>query len=333
MNRDYNNNYSAGHASSNPFASNKYKTEPQTNYQNHGYQNPMYQAQSSNFRSPQQYQQRSSFNQSYGSYHQSRGHQSYNHGYNQSYHQHQSFGYQSGYQRNSSRGGFDDWDDIKNCMQKEFNEKAPVVKNFYEPHPDLENFKKEEVLAWRQENHEITLTSMSTNPDTKKAHIRIKPTVEFHHAFGNDQEIMRTIQAQGFEKPTPIQAQIWPAILQGYDTVGIAQTGTGKTLAFLMPMFIHIMSQPTLLKQRKGPSALILSPTRELALQIESEILKYKYRGLRVACVYGGGNKNIQLRAIAAGVEIIVATPGRMNDLLSQGQICLDDVTNFLKNE
>ena len=86
----------------------------------------------------------------------------------------------------------------------------------------------------------------------------------------------------------PIQAQSWPYLLSGKDLIGIAQTGTGKTLAFLMPIFIHIDMQTTPRGQRGGPNALILSPTRELALQIADEVKKYEYRGIKRSIVIFG---------------------------------------------
>ena len=122
-------------------------------------------------------------------------------------------------------------------------------------------------------------------------------------------------------------------MLQGHDTIGIAQTGTGKTLAFLMPMFIHIDKQKIERKQRKGPTALILSPTRELALQIENEINKYTYKNIKSVCVYGGADSKSQISKIKAGSEIVVATPGRFNDLVSQGIIDLKYVSYVVLDE
>lgn len=127
--------------------------------------------------------------------------------------------------------------------------------------------------------------------------------MKFEHAFHNEPDILKTIEKQGFEKPSPIQAQFWPLVLLGNDTIGIAQTGTGKTLAFLLPMFIHVFNQTTPITERKGPSALVITPTRELAIQIEQEIKKYSYKGLRVACIYGGGDKHTQMKAIFEGVN------------------------------
>lgn len=89
------------------------------------------------------------------------------------------------------------------------------------------------------------------------------------------------IKKQGFEKPSPIQAQAWPVLLRGEDLIGIAQTGTGKTLAFLLPAMIHTENQSVPRGQRGGPNVLVLAPTRELALQIEKEVGKYQFRGMK----------------------------------------------------
>jgi len=96
-----------------------------------------------------------------------------------------------------------------------------------------------------------------------------------------DRSHERLFILQGFPRPSPIQAQAWPYLLSGKDLIGIAQTGTGKTLAFLMPIFIHIDGQPQPRGQRGGPNVLILSPTRELALQIADEVKKYEYHGIK----------------------------------------------------
>jgi len=99
-----------------------------------------------------------------------------------------------------------------------------------------------------------------------------KPVLKFSHAFEDYPDILIEMQKQKFETPSPVQCQAWPIIMSGHDLIAIAQTGTGKTLAFLLPAFIHIDFQPTPRNERKGPSVLVLAPTRELVLQIESEV-------------------------------------------------------------
>ena len=100
-------------------------------------------------------------------------------------------------------------------------------------------------------------------------------TVESFDELDLSPVMRRALKKAGFSTPSPIQAQLWPMAMRGIDVVGISQTGSGKTLAFLLPMFVHILKQKTPISERKGPSALIISPTRELALQIAEEINKY----------------------------------------------------------
>uniref|UniRef100_A0A6A7FU93 RNA helicase n=1 Tax=Hirondellea gigas TaxID=1518452 RepID=A0A6A7FU93_9CRUS len=137
-------------------------------------------------------------------------------------------------------------------------------------------------------------------------------------SFINDQ-----IKRDGFEKPTPIQAQGWPMVLTGRDVVGIADTGSGKTLAFLAPGMVHIKAQPPL-RRGDGPIVVVLSPTRELAKQTQTQAYKYgSGGGIRSVCCYGGAPRRPQAMALQSGAEIVVGTPGRVLDFLS------DRTTNF----
>ncbi|KAL0554853.1 hypothetical protein IC582_008781 [Cucumis melo] len=136
----------------------------------------------------------------------------------------------------------------------------------------------------------------------------------------------------GFSAPTPIQAQSWPIALQSRDIVAIAKTGSGKTLGYLIPGFIHlkrIRNDPKL-----GPTVLVLSPTRELATQIQDEAVKFgKSSRISCACLYGGAPKGPQLRDIDRGVDIVVATPGRLNDILEMRRISLHQVSYLVLDE
>ncbi|KAF4657693.1 ATP-dependent RNA helicase dbp2 [Perkinsus olseni] len=145
--------------------------------------------------------------------------------------------------------------------------------------------------------------------------------------------IMKEINRAGFEKPTPIQVQGWPVALSGRDMVGIAETGSGKTLAFMIPAVIHINAQPYLQKG-DGPIVLILAPTRELALQIKAECDRFG-RSSRITntCVYGGTPRGPQARALQNGVEICIATPGRLIDFLESGTTNLKRVTYLVMDE
>lgn len=186
-----------------------------------------------------------------------------------------------------------------------------------------------QVEEFRKNNNNITVS----NFDEKSTSPLLNPCATFHHAFHQYPDIMETINRQGFFKPSPIQAQAWPYLLSGKDLIGIAQTGTGKTLAFLMPIFIHIDNQPVPRGQRGGPNCLILSPTRELALQIADEVKKYEYHGIKSVCIYGGGDRKAQMKTVAAGVEIIIATPGRLNDLIEANCIQVESVTYLVLDE
>ncbi len=124
-------------------------------------------------------------------------------------------------------------------------------------------------------------------------------------------QLLNAIEDLGFVNPTPIQAQAFSVVRSGKDVVGIAQTGTGKTFAYMMPILRDLKYST-----QKHPKVLVLVPTRELVLQVVEEIEKLaKYITLRVVGVYGGANINTQKRAIAQGTDIIVATPGRLYDL------------------
>src|SRR4051794_31375459 len=130
--------------------------------------------------------------------------------------------------------------------------------------------------------------------------------------FGLAQPILKALTAEGYEKPTPIQAQTIPYALEGRDVCGIAQTGTGKTAAFALPILNRLAATPKTLP-RKGCRVLVLSPTRELSGQIADSFRTYG-RNLRVktAVVFGGVNIARQERELSTGVDVLVATPGRL---------------------
>jgi len=137
--------------------------------------------------------------------------------------------------------------------------------------------------------------------------------------LGLDQRLLRTLHDLGYESPTPIQAETIPALLEGRDVVGLAQTGTGKTAAFALPLLQRLeLSQ-------KAPQALVLAPTRELALQVCEAFQTYAGRlhGVHVLPVYGGQGYGVQLSALARGVHVVVGTPGRIMDHLEKGTLDL----------
>ena len=146
--------------------------------------------------------------------------------------------------------------------------------------------------------------------------------------------LLRALEEKGYTQPSPIQEQAIPYVLQGRDLFGCAQTGTGKTAAFALPIIQNLMSRPKKRQQRKPVRALILTPTRELALQIAENIKEYgAYTPINGAVIFGGVSAVPQIQALRKGVDILVATPGRLNDLIGQNEIDLSDVEIFVLDE
>ncbi|XP_040972766.1 DEAD-box ATP-dependent RNA helicase 46 isoform X2 [Gossypium hirsutum] len=151
-------------------------------------------------------------------------------------------------------------------------------------------------------------------------------------AYRRQHEITVTVHNAGFSAPTPIQAQSWPIALQGRDIVAIAKTGSGKTLGYLVPGFMHIKRCRN--DSQMGPTVLVLSPTRELATQIQDEAQKFGGSSrITCTCLYGGAPKGPQLREIERGVDIVVATPGRLNDILEMRRVSLQQVSYLVLDE
>ena len=145
--------------------------------------------------------------------------------------------------------------------------------------------------------------------------------------------ILKSIKEEGYTIPTPIQVQAIPIVLQGTDLIGCAQTGTGKTAAFAVPI-LQLLSKNKSFDKKKKIRSLIVTPTRELAIQIEESFKAYgRYTGLTCTVVFGGVNQNPQTSALRGGVDILVATPGRLLDLMNQGYISLKDVEIFVLDE
>jgi ATP-dependent RNA helicase RhlE len=152
-------------------------------------------------------------------------------------------------------------------------------------------------------------------------------------AFGLAEPIQRALRARNHLVPTPIQARAIPALLAGRDMLGIAQTGTGKTAAFALPILHHLAGKPAG-KGPRGPRALILAPTRELAIQIADEFAQYgRALDLSQTVIIGGVGQHPQVKALARGVDILIATPGRLLDLLSQRRVRLDAVEVLVLDE
>lgn len=183
-------------------------------------------------------------------------------------------------------------------------------KDFYTPNPIVQQRSQYELDAFRAE-HNITIRGRAPNPIINFDEINMPDYV------------MNEIRRQGYEKPTPIQAQGWPIALSGANMVGIAKTGSGKTLAYILPAIIHINNQPRL-RYGDGPIALVLAPTRELAQQIQQVASEFGSEShVRNTCCFGGASRGPQARDLQRGCEIVIATPGRLIDFLESGQ------TNF----
>ncbi|XP_042243430.1 probable ATP-dependent RNA helicase DDX46 isoform X1 [Homarus americanus] len=182
---------------------------------------------------------------------------------------------------------------------------VPFRKDFYVEVPEIANLSKEDVDAYRAELEGIKVKGQGCP----------KP-IKTWAQCGVSKRILDVLKKSNYEKPTPIQVQAIPAIMKGRDVIGIAKTGSGKTLAFLLPMFRHIVDQQPL-EDTDGPIAIIMTPTRELCMQIGKECKKFAKNNLKVCCVYGGTGISEQIAELKRGAEIIVCTPGRMIDMLA----------------
>jgi len=160
--------------------------------------------------------------------------------------------------------------------------------------------------------------------------IEAEPITGFRE-FDLDPAIQRGVAAMGFAEPRPIQSQTIPAALEGRDILGLAQTGTGKTAAFALPLLERLISRRS---RGREPRVLIVAPTRELASQISAEIERLaKFTRIRTAVVFGGVSQRSQIAALRSGPEIVVACPGRLLDLHSQGAVRLDRIETLVLDE
>ena len=146
--------------------------------------------------------------------------------------------------------------------------------------------------------------------------------------------ILKALDAQGYTHPTPIQEQSIPILLKGKDLLGCAQTGTGKTAAFGIPIIQHLYNDKSETKGRRKIKALVVTPTRELAIQISENFTAYgKHANIRNTVIFGGVKQGSQVNALKAGVDVLVATPGRLLDLIQQGYITLNHIEYFVLDE
>ncbi|STE51602.1 ATP-dependent RNA helicase RhlE [Escherichia coli] len=153
-------------------------------------------------------------------------------------------------------------------------------------------------------------------------------------SLGLSPDILRAVAEQGYREPTPIQQQAIPAVLEGRDLMASAQTGTGKTAGFTLPLLQHLITRQPHAKGRRPVRALILTPTRELAAQIGENVRDYsKYLNIRSLVVFGGVSINPQMMKLRGGVDVLVATPGRLLDLEHQNAVKLDQVEILVLDE
>ncbi|GAA6047709.1 hypothetical protein JCM3770_001736 [Rhodotorula araucariae] len=196
----------------------------------------------------------------------------------------------------------------------------PFEKDFFTPHRATRERSQAEVDEWR-ELKRITVEGDAPRP--------AQNWVECQFA----DEIGEYIQEKRFPEPTPIQSQALPMACSGKDLIAISETGSGKTLAYAAPMVLHVRAQPPATAQT-GPIALIMAPTRELVTQILRECIDIgRKTGVKCAAVYGGARKWDQLNALQQGVDVLVATPGRLIELLSTGDVKLQRVTYLVLDE
>ena len=147
-------------------------------------------------------------------------------------------------------------------------------------------------------------------------------------------QLLQAVTKSGYASPTPIQAATIPLVLAGKDVLGCAQTGTGKTAAFALPILQNLSRRPVRPGAPRPIRALILTPTRELAQQIQDNFVAYGKQLALFSCVlFGGVNQNAQVEALHRGADIVVACPGRLMDLMNQGYVRLDYVETFVLDE
>ena len=182
----------------------------------------------------------------------------------------------------------------------------PFRKAFYQVPQEVKDMTEEALAALRLELDDIKVQGAAP------------PVAQTWGQCGLSVQVLQVIQKLGYDKPSPIQAQAIPVISSGHDLLGVAKTGSGKTIAFLLPLFRHILDARPPTSTNQGPSAIVLAPTRELCVQIYKECKPFlKALNLRAVCAYGGAPIKDQIADLKRGAEIIVCTPGRMIDLLA----------------
>ena len=188
-------------------------------------------------------------------------------------------------------------------------------------------------LSRGQANTKALAFSAGMNPRQRALEQNLIVSSTTFTTLGLAEPLLRALDRERFLQPTPIQAAAIPHLLAGRDLLGVAQTGTGKTAAFALPMLQHLAGKPAR-PQRYATRAIILAPTRELALQIEASLHRLGDQMThRIVAILGGVSRFMQVQRMRSGADIVVGTPGRVCDLMSTGELKLDQVTHFVLDE
>lgn len=228
---------------------------------------------------------------------------------------------------------------IKKLAGKDVPDAEPFQRTFLTPNDALDEDERAEMMSKRDELDIFVEDSGEASVSTD-----FPPVADFEDLAGVVPEfLLASLHAAGIEAPMPVQAQTLPLVLAGFDMVGIARTGSGKTLSYLIPAIVQIEAQDPVPKGSATPIALILAPTRELAVQIAEEgqkVLEISRDGnhpdgIRSVALFGGGreNRNQQVHELKEGCHIVAATPGRLVDLVETGCCSLNRVTYFVLDE
>lgn len=211
----------------------------------------------------------------------------------------------------------------RHLVKPQWDDLQPFDKDFYVPHVNTLNMSEQDVADLRKE---LQITVSGNN---------IPHPIATFEEFSLPNYAIEEMKRQGFTQPTAIQCQGWPIALSGRDLVGIAQTGSGKTLAYMLPAMVHIANQPPL-QRGEGPIALVLAPTRELAQQIQTVARDFgplSKPEIRNTCIFGGSARAPQIRDLERGVEVVIATPGRLIDFLENRNTNLRRCTYLVLDE
>ncbi|RHZ86695.1 hypothetical protein Glove_46g148 [Diversispora epigaea] len=211
----------------------------------------------------------------------------------------------------------------------ESNSSSLVKKRKHNFNSEDRNSKNDEIDEESNSKSEVT-KFLECNSIQITGNLNLKPIMSFSQ-LEIDKEVKRVLKI--FEKPTPIQATCWPICLSGKDAIGIAETGSGKTLAFTVPAIIHIKNIKNKTHSNQ-PIVLIISPTRELAMQIQEQCVLFDSTcGIKSVCIYGGVSKSEQYKSLRKGVHIVVATPGRLLDLINENVCDISKVSYLVLDE